>query len=52
MTEPYTLVLEQRHGTATRLDTEQIHIQPKAGKGEMLLAVVLDDDVVGGYREV
>ena len=48
--QPFTLVLEQRHGTKTPIFTEQIHIEPKASKGEMLLAVVLDDDVVSAYR--
>ena len=48
--QPFTLVIEQRHGTKTPLNTEQIHIEPKASKGEMLLAVVLDDDVIGAYR--
>ncbi len=47
---PFTLVLEQRHGTRTPIDTESIHIEPKASKGSMLLAVVLDDDVVSAYR--
>ncbi len=47
---PFTLVLEQRHGAKTPIDTESIHIEPKASKGEMLLAVVLDDDVIGAYR--
>lgn len=47
---PFTLVLEQRHGTKTPIDTESIHIEPKASKGSMLLAVVLDDDVVSAYR--
>lgn len=51
VTEPYTLILEQRHGAKTSLSSEQIHIQPKAGKGELLVPVVLDDDVVAGYRE-
>ena len=48
--QPYTLVIEQRHGTKTPIDTESIHIEPKASKGEMLLAVILDDDVVSAYR--
>ena len=48
--DPFTLTVEQRHGTKTALDTEQIHIEPKASKGEMLLTVVLDDDVVAAYR--
>ncbi len=48
--QPFTLVIEQRHGTKTPINTESIHIEPKASKGEMLLAVVLDDDVTGAYR--
>ncbi|MBR0081738.1 MAG: DNA topoisomerase 4 subunit A [Clostridia bacterium] len=51
VTEPYALALEQRHGAKTVIDTEQIHIQPKAGKGELLVPVVLDDDIVAGYRD-
>lgn len=51
VTDPFTLQLVQRHGTKTALSTEQIHIQPKAGKGELLVPVVLDDDVVFGYRD-
>ena len=52
VTEPYDLILEQRHGTKTTVNTEQIYIQPKAGKGELLVPVVLDDDVVTGYRDL
>ena len=52
VTEPFTLLLEQRHGTVTPMDTEQIHIQPKAGKGELLVPVVLDDDVVSGRKDL
>lgn len=52
VTEPYTLVCEQRHGTKTAIHTEQIHIEPKASKGTLLIPVVLDDDVVSAYREL
>ena len=48
--QPFTLVIEQRHGAKTPINTEQIHIEPKGSKGEMLLAVVLDDDVISAYR--
>ena len=51
VTEPYTLRLVQRHGTETAVSTEQVHIEQKAGKGIMLVAVVLDDDVVAVKRE-
>lgn len=52
VTDPFTLILEQRYGTKTPIDTEQIHIEPKAGKGELLIAVVLDDEVIAGYRDL
>ena len=52
VTEPFTLILEQRHGTKTPFDTEQIHIQPKASKGELLIPVILDDDITAGYPDL
>ena len=51
VTDPFQLILEQRHGTKTAIGTESIRIQPKAGKGDLLVPVVLDDDVVAGYRD-
>lgn len=44
--EPREFTLVQRHGTRTTLSTNEVHIEPRAGRGEMLVAVVLDDDVV------
>ncbi len=43
---PREFTLTQRHGTKTVLSTNEVHIEPRAGKGAMLVAVVLDDDVV------
>jgi len=43
--EPYELVIMQRHGAVTNVSTESVHIEPRAGRGTMLVAVVLDDDV-------
>ena len=40
----FTLV--QRHGARTPLTASEVRIEPRAGKGTMLVAVVLDDDVV------
>ncbi|MDD3400488.1 MAG: DNA topoisomerase 4 subunit A [Eubacteriales bacterium] len=48
VTSPYDFTLVQRHGTETTLNTEAIHIEPRASKGSILVAVVLDDDVVEG----
>jgi len=46
VTDPYVLRITQRHGTETPLSTEQIRIEARASRGSMLVAVVLDDDVV------
>ncbi|HWP21575.1 MAG TPA: DNA topoisomerase (ATP-hydrolyzing) [Candidatus Cryosericum sp.] len=43
---PREFTLTQRHGTKTVLSTNEVHIESRAGKGAMLVAVVLDDDVV------
>ena len=40
----FTLV--QRHGARTELTASEVRIEPRSGKGTMLVAVVLDDDVV------
>ena len=47
LTEPRTITLLQRHGSKTPIHTSEVRIEPRAGKGNMLVAVVLDDDVVG-----
>lgn len=44
--EPFPITIVQRHGAETTVSTESVHIEPRAGKGSMLVAVVLDDDVV------
>jgi len=43
--EPFDFTIRQRHGTKTTLNTEQVHIESRAGKGSMLVPVVLDDEV-------
>ncbi|MEN6419522.1 MAG: DNA topoisomerase (ATP-hydrolyzing) [Clostridiaceae bacterium] len=43
---PREFTLTQRHGAKSVLSTKEVHIEPRAGKGAMLVAVVLDDDVV------
>ena len=46
VSEPREFTLTQRHGAKTVLSTNEVHIESRAGKGAMLVAVVLDDDVV------
>ena len=47
---PYSFTLTQRHGTKTVLSTDSVHMEPRAGRGVMLVAVVLDDDVISAER--
>ncbi len=47
VTAPHEFTLVQRHGAKTRLSTESVRIEPRASRGSMLVAVVLDDDVMG-----
>ncbi len=47
LTEPTNITLVQRHGARTPIGTQEAHLEPRAGKGNMLVAVVLDDDVIG-----
>lgn len=47
VTVPFEFAVRQRHGTETRFSTEQIHIEERFSRGSMIVAVVLDDDIVG-----
>jgi DNA gyrase subunit A len=44
--EPKEIIIVQRHGSRTPLNTGDVHVEARAGRGSMLVAVVLDDDVV------
>jgi len=46
LTESRTITLVQRHGARTVIPSAAVRVEPRFGKGEMLVAVVLDDDVV------
>jgi len=43
---PKDVTVVQRHGSRTSLNTGDVHVEARAGRGSMLVAVVLDDDVV------
>ncbi len=47
LTQPRALTLLQRHGARTLVNSGEARVEPRAGKGTMLVAVVLDDDVIG-----
>lgn len=42
-------VVLQRHGARTVLSSNSIRVEPKNGKGSLLIAVVLDDDIVSVF---
>ncbi|MEG1882999.1 MAG: DNA topoisomerase (ATP-hydrolyzing) [Clostridia bacterium] len=50
VTMPFVFTMVQRHGTRTEFSTDSVHIEQRAGKGVMLVAVVLDDDIVSVER--
>ena len=45
--EPREFTVLQRHGGRTMLSTDALRVEPRFSKGAPLVAVVLDDDVVG-----
>ncbi|MBR5804743.1 MAG: DNA topoisomerase 4 subunit A [Clostridia bacterium] len=46
VTVPYEFKVIQRHGAETQFSTEQVRIADKMSKGFLMVAVILDDDVV------
>jgi DNA gyrase subunit A len=48
--QPFDFIVEQLHGTLTPVNTEQVLIEARAGKGMLLVMALLDDVVVGAYK--
>ncbi|MBQ9833497.1 MAG: DNA gyrase subunit A, partial [Clostridia bacterium] len=48
--EPFDFVIEQFHGTKTNINTEQVLIDSRAGKGTLLVMAMLDDVVTSAYK--
>ena len=48
--EPYDVIITQFHGTETRLNTENVLIEQRAGKGMLTIMALLDDIVTGGRK--
>lgn len=49
--EPYNFTVEQKHGTVTRCNTEEVRIDNRAGRGDLLVMALLDDVVIGARRQ-
>ena len=49
--DPFDFVVVQAHGTKTVFNTEQVMIDNRAGKGNLLVMAILDDVVTGAYRK-
>ena len=48
--EPYDFVVKQRHGTLTRFNTDQVLIEPRVSRGQLLVMALLDDVVVDAAK--
>jgi len=48
--EPYDIIITQFHGTQTRLNTETVLIEQRAGRGMLTVMALLDDVVTGGRK--
>lgn len=47
ITTPMELVIKQLHGEETRINTEEVRIEPRAGRGQPLVMVLMDNVVTG-----
>ncbi|MEG1893132.1 MAG: DNA topoisomerase (ATP-hydrolyzing) [Clostridia bacterium] len=50
--EPFDFVIVQVHGLRTLVNTEQVFIDNRAGKGALLVMALLDDLVTDAYRKL
>lgn len=50
--EPYNFLIEQKHGTVTEVNTEEVLIDSRAGKGMLLVMALLDDVVTAARRKL
>ena len=51
ITTPMELVIKQLHGEETRINTEEVRIEPRAGRGQPLVMVLMDNVVTGMEAE-
>lgn len=45
VTEPRDILVKQLHGTETKINSEEVRIEPRNGKGQPMVTVILDDVV-------
>ena len=45
MTEPRDILVKQLHGTETKINSEEVRIESRNGKGQPMVTVILDDVV-------
>jgi DNA gyrase subunit A len=48
--EPYEIILQQKDGTTTRVDTESISIDQRDGVGQSVVLVIMDNEISTAYR--
>ena len=49
--EPYNFTVEQKHGAVILCNTEEVRIDNRAGRGDLLVMALLDDVVIGARRQ-
>jgi DNA gyrase subunit A len=47
VTEPRDVIVKQAHGTKTVINSEEVKIESRSGKGQPMVMAMLDDTVVG-----
>ena len=50
--EPFDILVRQFHGAVTQLNTEDILIDGRAGRGTLAIMAMLDDTVVGAAKKI
>jgi len=48
--DPYEIILQQKDGTVSRVDTESVAITERDGTGEAAVLVLMDNEVFAAYR--
>ncbi|NLO82696.1 MAG: DNA gyrase subunit A [Clostridiales bacterium] len=48
--EPYEIMLQQKDGTTTGVETESIPIEERDGKGQPAVLVLMDNEICAAYR--
>ena len=48
--DPYEIVLQQKDGTTTKIETESVSIDERDGEGQPAVLVLMDNEICAAYR--